>query len=84
MAGNTSVSLGSHFLSFVDQQVQSGRYSSTSETIRAGLRLLEDHEAKVKTLQAALIEGERSGPARSFDFDTFKAKKRKSVERKNS
>ncbi|KXV21107.1 antitoxin [Acetobacter malorum] len=83
MSGNTSVSLGSHFLSFVDEQVQSGRYSSTSETVRAGLRLLEEHETKVKSLQAALLEGERSGPAKPFDFDAFKARKRKSLERKN-
>lgn len=39
------------------------QYSSTSETIRAGLRLLEERELKLATLQKALIEGEESGRA---------------------
>lgn len=76
MARNTSISLGDHFASFVDNQVQTGRYGSASDVVRAGLRLLEEHEAKVKALQAALIAGEESGTAEPFDFDTFIAKKR--------
>lgn len=76
MARNTSVSLGAHFASFIDTQVQAGRYGSASDVMRAGLRLLEEHEAKLKALEAALIEGEQSGPARPFDFDAFKARKR--------
>ena len=47
MTRNTSISLGDHFASFVDAQVQSGRYGSVSDVVRAGLRLLEEHEAKV-------------------------------------
>lgn len=76
MARNTSISLGDHFASFIDTQVQAGRYGSASDVMRAGLRLLEEHEAKLKALEAALIEGEQSGPARPFDFDAFKARKR--------
>ena len=48
---NTSVSLGTHFASFIDAQVQGGRYGTASDVIRAGLRLLEEHEFKVKALQ---------------------------------
>ncbi|MBA9032163.1 putative addiction module CopG family antidote [Rhizobium leguminosarum] len=58
MARNTSISLGEHFTSFIDTQVQAGRYGSATDVVRAGLRLLEEHEAKVKALQNALIEGE--------------------------
>jgi antitoxin ParD1/3/4 len=39
--------------------------------VRAGLRLLEEHETKVKALQDALIEGEQSGIAEDFDSETF-------------
>ena len=71
MARNTSVSLGDHFVGFIDERVASGRYNSASDVIRAGLRLLEEHETRVEALREALIEGERSGSARPFDFDEF-------------
>ncbi len=71
MARNTSVSLGDHFADFVDQQVDTGRYSSASDVVRAGLRLLEEHEAKVKALHDALRAGEESGPATPFDGEEF-------------
>jgi antitoxin ParD1/3/4 len=71
MSKNTSISLGDHFSRFVDQQLAQGRYGSASEVVRAGLRLLEEHEAKVKALQQALIEGEESGSPAPFDSDAF-------------
>jgi antitoxin ParD1/3/4 len=76
MARNTSISLGDHFADFVDAQVGAGRYASASEVVRAGLRLLEEHEARVAALRAAIDEGERSGPPVSFDFDAFIGRKR--------
>ena len=76
MPKNTSMSLGDHFTGFIDTQVSSGRYNSASDVVRAGLRLLEEHEAKVQALQNALIAGEQSGKPEPFDFDTFKARKR--------
>lgn len=71
MAKNTSVSLGDHFTGFIDAQVAAGRYGSASDVIRASLRLLEEHEARVKALQDALIAGEESGVAEEFDPDLF-------------
>lgn len=71
MAKNTSMSLGDHFAGFIDVQVQSGRYGSASDVVRAGLRLLEEHEVKVKALQDALIAGEQSGEPQPFDRNDF-------------
>lgn len=76
MAKNTSISLGEHFSSFIEKQLSQGRYGSASEVVRAGLRLLEEHEARLEALRTALIEGERSGPSEPFDFDRFLEGKR--------
>lgn len=75
MNKNTSISLGTHFAEFVEQQVDDGRYASASEVVRAGLRLLEEYEIRVDQLRAALIEGEQSGEPQVFDFDDFLAEK---------
>jgi antitoxin ParD1/3/4 len=77
MSKNTSVTLGDHFAEFIDRQVAHGRYGSASDVVRAGLRLLEEHEIKIDALRAALIEGEQSGPSTAFDFDAFIERKRK-------
>ncbi|MGD0144907.1 MAG: type II toxin-antitoxin system ParD family antitoxin [Rhizomicrobium sp.] len=73
---NTSISLGDHFLTFVEGQVAQGRYNSTSDVVRAGLRLLEEQEAKLAALRAALIDGEGSGVSTPFDFEAFIAGKK--------
>jgi len=79
---NTSISLGEHFQEFIEGQVTDGRYNSASDVVRAGLRLLEEQEAKLAALRSALMEGEESGTARPFDFDAFIARKHKSKSRK--
>ncbi|MEI9887063.1 MAG: type II toxin-antitoxin system ParD family antitoxin [Rhizomicrobium sp.] len=75
MSKNTSISLGEHFVDFIDTQVATGRYGSASDVVRASLRLLEEQEAKLERLRAALIAGEESGPPRPFDFDAFLKRK---------
>ena len=76
MSKNTSISLGDHFTHFVEEQLTRGRYGSASEVVRAGLRLLEEHEAKLHALRAALIAGEESGLSTPFDVDRFVNEKR--------
>lgn len=70
MAKNTSVTLGEHFDQFINQQLNSGRYGSASEVVRAGLRALEDQETKVMNLRNMLIEGENSGIA-NYSYDSL-------------
>jgi antitoxin ParD1/3/4 len=76
MGKNTSFSLGDHFSTFIEEQVADGRYGNASDVVRAGLRLLEEQEARLAALRAALIEGENSGPSTPFDFEAFIASKR--------
>ena len=70
MAKNTSITLGEHFDKFITNQIHSGRYGSASEVIRAGLRLLENDEAKLEGLRNLLIEGEKSGKA-EYSYKAF-------------
>ena len=43
-----NVNLGERFEAFIQEQIREGRYQNASEVVRAGLRLLEDHEAERK------------------------------------
>lgn len=72
MQRNTSVTLGEHFGGFVEKKIQEGRFESTSEAVRAGLRLLEEHEAKLDLLLKRLSIGEAQlDQSESVDGDTF-------------
>jgi antitoxin ParD1/3/4 len=42
-----SRAITSHFEQLINRFVASGRFNNKSEVIRAGLRLLEEHEAKI-------------------------------------
>ena len=75
MGKNTSIALGEHFAAFVEEQLSKGRYGNASEIVRAGLRLLEEREAKLTALRAAIEEGLESGPAEPFDVEAFIADK---------
>ena len=75
MPKNTSIALNEHLTDFVKEQVAGGRYGNASEVIRAGLRLLEEREARLRALRQAINEGLESGPAESFDVEEFIASK---------
>ncbi|MBK7288985.1 MAG: type II toxin-antitoxin system ParD family antitoxin [Chitinophagaceae bacterium] len=67
MARNTSILLGEHFENFISTKISSGKYNSASEVIRTALRLLEAEELKIKTLNKALLQGEKSGFEKNFN-----------------
>lgn len=77
MAKNTSIILGEHFDKFIQSEIKSGRYSSASEIIRSGLRLLEIEKQKITAINKALIVGENSGEPVAFDNEKFKSKMKK-------
>ena len=72
MSNTTSINLGEHFTGFLSQLTESGRYGSSSEAVRAALRLLEQEEAKYDALMDALDQGEASGES-THPFDDIVA-----------
>ena len=73
-----NISLPSELKRFIEGRVRSGLYGNASDVVRAGLRLLEEEETRLAAVRAALVEGERSGPARPFNVEAFLRRKRKS------
>lgn len=71
MAKTTFIALDDHFESFVSTLVKEGRYSSASEVVRTGLRLLEERENRLDALRQALSDGEKSGEPQTFEKDQF-------------
>ena len=67
----SSYSIGEHFEGFIAGLIESGRYSTASEVLREGLRLLEEREeqrkAKLEALRAEIQKGIDSGPAEEVD-----------------
>lgn len=52
-----NLSIGPRWEKFVEDVVRDGRYGSASEVVREGLRLVEEREAKLRALRAAIEEG---------------------------
>ena len=68
----TSYSIGKHFEGFIEGLIESGRYSTASEVMRDGLRMIEEREArriaKLEALRAEIQKGLDSGPAEEVDI----------------
>ena len=71
MARTMTVALGPHYEEFIQLTIASGRYNNASEVVRAALRRLEDDEARLAALRAAIDEGDASGDVVDFDRDAF-------------
>ena len=58
-----NVSLMPEFEAFIFEKVRSGTYTTASEVVRAGLRLLQDHHAEQLARLEALRQDVRTGVA---------------------
>jgi len=64
-------SLGPHFEAFVQSQLSSGRYNSAEEVLRDALRLMEERERRLASLDASIARGLADIEAgRVYDADT--------------
>jgi antitoxin ParD1/3/4 len=58
VSANKSYVLGKHYEEFVATQVAQGRFNNASEVVRAGLRMLEDYETRMKELRILVDQGD--------------------------
>jgi len=74
----SSYSIGKHFEGVIEGLIEGGRYSTASEVIREGLRLVEEREeqrkAKLEALRAEIQKGLDSGPAEEVDIGEMMAR----------
>jgi antitoxin ParD1/3/4 len=50
--------VGERFEKFIARQVEAGRFNNASEVVRAGLRLLEDEEARLEEIRREIAVGD--------------------------
>ncbi len=71
MAVNKSYALGNHYEQFIAKQIAEGRFNNASEVVRAGLRMLEDYETRMKQLRALIDAGHDAiAKGQLTEFDT--------------
>ena len=88
----SSYSIGKHFEDLIENLIESGRYSTASEIMREGLRLVEEREerrkVKLEALRAEIQKGIDSGPADDEDIGVMttriKSEGRKRLAAKNA
>ena len=71
MSKNTSILLSEYYDNFINKQIETGKFSTVSEVVRAALRLFEFEEAKKTELIKELEKGEQSGFVENFERDSF-------------
>ena len=84
-----NVSLTKELENYVQDKLNSGMYTSASEVVREGLRLLQEHEmlrdAKLKALKSEINKGlndVESGKVSSLDTDSIKSRGRQLLNKK--
>ena len=68
---STSFTLGPHWDAFIRTKVDSGRFGSASEVVRAALRELEERDARFEELRRHVAEGAAQADRGEFveDYD---------------
>jgi antitoxin ParD1/3/4 len=82
-----SADLGDALETFVNKLVATGRYNSKSEVLREGVRLVQEREARLAALDAAIARGVADADAGRVKpagevFDRLEAKYRAQAEAK--
>lgn len=71
----TSYSIGKHFEQMIESLIEGGRYSTASEVMREGLRLVEEREerrkVRLEALRAEIQKGLDSGPAEEVNLSEW-------------
>jgi len=84
---NIQVSLTDELAKFIDAEVASGRYASSSEVVQDALRLMKVMEhaetENLRWLQEAWREGMESGDAGEIDFGELKQEARRRLAAKS-
>lgn len=70
-AKNTSIALSDELADYARRKVASGEFGSVSDVVRDALRRAAERDTRIERLRQLIREGEESGPARPFDWDTF-------------
>lgn len=67
-----NISLPEQMRDWVQSQIETGSYSSSSDYVRDLIRKDQERRDKVAALQRAIDDGIASGPAEEFSFSDFK------------
>jgi antitoxin ParD1/3/4 len=70
-----NISLPNQMKDWVEDQTSDGRYSNSSDYVRALIRRDQERERAVAELQVVIDEGIVSGEPTAFDIDLFLAEK---------
>jgi antitoxin ParD1/3/4 len=73
MARTITIDPGKELGEFIDGLVENGSYKTTSEVVRAGLRMLQEQNAnsQLQQLRSLIDEGEASGDLVTWDVEKF-------------
>jgi antitoxin ParD1/3/4 len=70
---------------FIAEQIASGEYGNASEVVRAGLRLLEQEQLKLKSLRQAVAQGDadiKAGRSKTYKAGELAAEMRDALPRR--